>query len=391
MKNVSLIIEMSNDYARGLLEGIHSYAQTKQDWSIHMTEHSRHETDKYFSLIKDCNGIIARIETPAIAERVKKVNVPTIDVSAGRLIPTTPWVETDDRAIVQMAIDHLMDCGLIKLAYFGDPFYSWSKLRYKYFCEITDKLGIETFAFHLPKRPIHQVQWYAIEGEISKWLHSLPKPIGIMACADLCGHPLLEICKHYNIHVPEDIAVVGVDDDQLLCKLSNPPLSSVKTNPYETGMKAAALLDDLMNGKEVEVKKYAFKPLRVNKKSSTDILAINDPLISQAVSIMRDNAQNNIKVEDILKHLPLSRRVFEQRFKKVLNRTPHQQMLMIRINYMRELLATSTKTLQEISEIMNIDNPEYLSVLFKRETGMTPSEYRKKVQMNNIGMKNQYK
>ncbi|MDY0289021.1 MAG: DNA-binding transcriptional regulator [Sphaerochaeta sp.] len=386
MKNVSLIIEMSNDYARGLIEGIHSYAQAKQDWSLHMTEHSRHETDTYFSLLKNCDGIIARIETPAIAESVKKVNVPTIDVSAGRFIPTIPWVETDDRAIVQMAIDHLMDCGLVNIAYFGDPFYNWSKLRYEYFCEIITKLGIKCHAFHLPKRNTHQVKWYANEKDISSWLLSLPKPIGIVCCADLCGQPLLEICKRYGIPVPEDIAAIGVDDDNLLCKLSNPPLSSVITNPFETGVKAASLLDDLMNGKKVEVKKYAFQPIGVHKRSSTDIVAIRDSLIAEAISIMRNNAHNNLKVEDILQHFSLSRRVFEKRFKKALNRTPHQQILRIRIGFARELLATTTKTLQEIAEIMNIENPEYFSVLFKREAGMTPSEYRRKVQMNNMGL-----
>ena len=379
-KNVAVIVETSNDYARGILRGIHEYARVHPDWTIYLTEHGRHEIDESFAGSWKFDGVIARIETALMAQIIARMNVPTVDVSAARLIPGIPWVETDDEAITRFAIDHLRDCGLQNIAYFGDPFYNWSRWRQQTFERILSRSGGDlTSVYNLPARTEPRVRWWTQREAIRDWLAELPKPVGIFACYDACGQQLLEICRYYDIMVPEDVAVIGVDNDELLCELATPPLSSVIPNSGKTGVYAAGLLDQMMRGDSLSERKYSIEPLGVRKRVSTDVLRVTDPHVAQAVAFIRKNAHQNIRVEDVLNIVPLSRRVLEARFRQALNRTPHQEILRVRTNCVRELLLETEMSLSEISEALGIEHPEYLSVFFKKETGMTPKDYREQV------------
>ena len=376
-KNVAVIVETSNDYARGILRGIHEYARVRPDWTIYLTEHGRHEIDESFAGNWKFDGVIARVETELTARIISLMNVPTVDVSAARLIPGIPWVETDDEAITRLAIDHLRDCGLQNLAFFGDPFYNWSRWRQESFERRLRASGNALAGiYNLPVRIEPKVRWWTQREAIRDWLFALPKPVGIFACYDACGQQLLEICRYYGIMVPEDVAVVGVDNDELLCELATPSMSSVIPNSGRTGSFAAELLDRLMRQEELPAQKYSIEPLGVRKRVSTDVLAVADPHVADAVAFIRKSAHRNICVEDVLHIVPLSRRVLEARFRLALNRTPHQEILRVRTNCVRELLLETEMSLSEISEAIGVSHTEYLSVFFKKETGMTPKEYR---------------
>ena len=132
-RNVAVIVETSNSYARGILRGIHEFARTRRGWTLYLTEHGRHEIDESFAGNWKFDGVIARIETERMARIITAMDVPTVDVSAARLIEGIPWVETDDEAITRLALDHLRDCGLQNFAFFGDPFYNWSIWRQQSF------------------------------------------------------------------------------------------------------------------------------------------------------------------------------------------------------------------------------------------------------------------
>jgi len=376
-KNVAVIVETSNAYARGILKGIHEYARARHGWVVYLTEHGRHEIDESFAGTWKFDGIIARIETEFVARIITSMNVPTVDVSAARLVPGIPWVETDDEAITRLAIDHLGDCGLQNLAFFGDPFYNWSAWRLDSFRRILQDRGVvPAGVFNLPVRREPRVRWWMHREAIRKWLRSLPKPVGIFACYDACGQQLLEICRYYDFMVPEDIAIVGVDNDELLCELATPSMSSVVPNSAEAGAYAAELLDRMMNGETVPERKFAIEPKGVHKRVSTDVLTVADPHVAQAVDFIRKNGHRNIRVEDLLEIVPLSRRVLESRFRRALDRTPHEEILRVRTNRVRELLLETEMSLSEISEEVGIEHQEYLSVFFKKATGMTPKEYR---------------
>jgi LacI family transcriptional regulator len=374
--NVAVIVETSNSYARDILRGVHDYAKTRR-WTLYLTEHGRHEIDESFAGAWKFDGIIARIETESMARIVSAMDVPTVDVSAARLVQGIPWVETDDEAITELALAHLRDCGLQNFAFFGDPFYNWSIWRQQAFERI---LGgpdlVRSRIFNLPARKEPRVRWWTQREIIRAWLDKLPKPVGIFACYDGCGQQLLEICRYYEIKVPDDVAIVGVDDDELLCEITTPSMSSIVPNAFRTGVYAAEILDRMLRGEKLSGRKHSIGPLGVHKRVSTDVLAVGDRHVAEAVAFIRNNAHRNIGVADVLGSIPLSRRVLEARFRKALNRTPHQEILRVRTNAVRELLFETDMSLSEISEAVGIEHPEYLSVFFKKETGLTPREYR---------------
>ena len=379
-RNVALIIETSNSYARNVLRGIHDYARTRHGWTLYLTEHGRHEIDQSFSSNWKFDGVIARIETDHMAQIIAAMDVPTVDVSAARLIQGIPWVETDDEAITRLALDHLRDCGLQNFAFFGDPFYNWSIWRQQNFERILGRPDIiRSRIFNLPARKEPWVQWWTCREAIRDWLASLPKPVGIFACYDACGQQLLQICRYFDFKVPEDIAVIGVDNDELLCELATPSMSSVIPNSFRTGVCAADILDRMMRGEVLAGRKNSIEPLGVRKRVSTDVLTVGDRHIAKAIAFIRQKAHQNIRVEDVLSIVPLSRRVLEARFRRALNRTPHQEILRVRTNAVRELLLETEMSLSEISEALGIEHVEYLSVFFKKETGLTPREYRDQV------------
>ena len=374
--NVAVIVETSNSYARGILRGIHDYAKSRR-WTLYLTEHGRHEIDESFAGNWKFDGIIARIETDRMAGIITAMDVPTVDVSAARLVQGIPWVETDDEAITRLALEHLRDCGLQNFAFFGDPFYNWSIWRQQAFERILGRSDrMRSHIFNLPARKEPRVRWWTQREAIRAWLDSLPKPVGIFACYDGCGQQLLEICRYYEIAVPGDVAIIGVDNDELLCEITTPSMSSVVPNAFRTGVYAAEILDRLLRGEKLSGRKHSIAPLGVRKRVSTDVLAVEDQHVAQAVAFIRNNAHKNIGVQDVLCSIPLSRRVLEARFRKALNRTPHQEIQRVRTNAVRELLLETDMSLSEISAAIGIEHPEYLSVFFKKETGLTPREYR---------------
>lgn len=375
-KNVALVIETSNGYARGILHGIRDFLNKEPGWSIFLAEHSRHETVASLFDDWDGDGVIARIETDTIARLVRKMNLPTVDVSAARLIRGIPWVETDDEAIATLAFDHLVSCGLRNFAFFGDPAYNWSKWRCEYFEATVKKEGMAFYLYNLPERSDPNPHWYNERKRLLDWLSALPKPVGIFACYDACGQQLLEVCRYSGLKVPDEVAVIGVDDDELLCDLSHPSLTSISLNARRTGYLAAMLLDRMMSGEASREQKYSIKPIGVEKRVSTDLVAVTDPLVAKAISYIREHYMENLQVEDLLKVVPLSRRVLESRFRRLLNRTPHEEIVRVRVEYLKKRLAKSGDQLSLIADEMGFPYPEYLSVFFKKETGMTPSEYR---------------
>ncbi|MRH41157.1 helix-turn-helix domain-containing protein [Aquibacillus halophilus] len=376
-KQVALIIETSNEYARGILRGVRKYIRENSNWSIFIEEYSRDNTSDFTWLKQwDGDGILARIENKRIAKSVNNTGLPIVDLSAFRLLPKIPFVETDDYSIVKLASEHFLERGFRNFAFIGNSRFNWSKNRHHHFCNFTKEFGFPFFDYDLF---LSQHDSRIDErDELVKWLLSLPRPIAIMAAYDNIGLQILEACRFAKIAVPEEVAVIGVDNDTLITELSDPPLSSITPNTIKTGYNAALILEQLMNGTEIKQIENLIEPVGIATRQSSDVLAIDDPLVAKALHYIRDNAFNNIKVNDLLKVTPLSRRALEHRFIKYIGRTPHEEITVIKIKKVKELLLETDLTIANIGEIANFSNTEYLSVLFKKETGLTPSEYRKK-------------
>jgi LacI family transcriptional regulator len=373
---VALLIETSNAYARGLLDGVIAYQREHELWSTFLGERERgaHPPD-WFKTWKG-DGIIARIETAEIAGAVERAKLPTVDVSAARRVPNIPWVETDDREIARVALEHLLERGFRTVAYCGEPWFNWSQWRQKHFLEFAEQAGCECYCFAAKSRGEPGYSWSREQQRLAAWIEKLPKPAGIMACYDFMGRQLLDICRDLDIAVPEQIAVAGVDNDTHLCRLCVPPLSSVIPDTFRTGYEAAKLLDRLMSGEAVPAEPLLVPPLGVAHRQSSDVYAIDDELIGRALRFIREHACDGIAVSDVMRQIPVSRRMLEHRFKKLVHRTPHDEIVRVRMERVCQLLRETKLTLVEIADRTGFAQADYLSAAFKKHVGMPPRAYR---------------
>lgn len=378
---VALLIETSNAYARGVLRGVVSYIQERAPWSFYIMEYGRGDDPPSWLAHWDGDGIIARIESSNIANAVVSSKLPTVDVSAGRYVPSLPWVEADNWKIAQLAVNHFLERGLRHFAYCGDRRFAWSRLRGDLFSELLKAAGHQCHTFDLPTfKPDRQI------ARMGGWLTQLPKPLGVFACYDICGRHILATCRDAGLAVPDEVAVLGVDNDELLCELSSPQLSSVIPDTYRTGYEAAALLERMMKGENCLGEEVRIAPIGVHCRHSTDVLASDDPHVVRALRFIRDHAFENISVDDVLRAVHLSRKVLETRFKNVLNHSLHDEIIRQRIDCVKELLVNTDLKLADVASRTGFEHYEYLNVAFKRETGFTPSGYRL-AQVNECGKK----
>jgi len=372
---VALLLETSNAYCRGLLAGINGYLRENEPWSIFLGEYSRGQARPSWIRNWQGDGIIARIENEATAKAVAASHLPAVDVSAARLLPELCWVETDDIAIATLALDHLQGCGFTHLGFCGANF-NWSRWRCEQFTSLAKQRGLDCHVYK-PRYKIKQPSWESEQNNLGRWLTSLPKPIGIMAAYDIRGQQLIEACRRQGMLIPEEIAVIGVDNDTLLCEMCDPPLSSVIPDTYRTGYQAAETLVRLMTGHKPKQNTTLVKPLGIAKRRSTDICAITDPEIAKAMHYIQQHSCDGIQVVDVLRTMSISRRIFERRFLQVVGHSPHEEIQRVRIGRIKMLLRETDLSLAEIAKRTGFEYDNYLSYNFKRRTGLTPNQFRK--------------
>lgn len=371
---VALLFEANNSYARGLLVGIGEYILSHGPWQVHYAELSRDEAPPPWLPKWDGEGIIVRGENKRIAAAVGALSCPAIDLTPSRLLKEAPWVKSDDVAIARLAAQHFLERGFRNFAFCGDPQFSWSNRRGDQFGLIVRGAGRDCHVYQPRSHPRNSD---AHVDEIARWLSKLPKPLAVFACYDNRGQQVLEACRRGGLSVPEEVAVLGVDNDEVLCVLSPPPLSSITLNPRRTGWEAAALLSLRMKGETLEPAAHLIPPVGVVTRQSTDILAVADPKVAEALRFIREHACEGIRVSDVLRHCPMARRAMETRFRKVLGRTPHQEIIRVQLNRVKELLVGTELPLWEIAERAGFE-ADYLGAVFKQELGLAPSEYRKR-------------
>ncbi|RIK83188.1 MAG: XylR family transcriptional regulator [Planctomycetota bacterium] len=376
-KAVALLIETSNAYARGLLDGIIAWQREHEAWSIYLPEQERGAAPPAWLKSWQGDGIIVRIETEAIANAVRRTNLPVVDVSAARRVPDIPWVETHDEAIANLAAAHLLERGFRHLAFCGEQGFNWSQWRCEHFECRVKAAGATFHQYHSKSRFDHDFSWNRERQRLMNWLSQLPRPIGIMACYDIKGQQVLDACRELDIAVPEEMAVVGVDNDARICNLSTPPMSSIIPDSRRTGYEAARLLDAMMAGVNVPADAHLIPPLGIAERPSTDILAIDDADIVKAMRFIRQHAFDGINVGDVLKQVSLSRRALEDRFQRLIGRTPHQEIERLRMDRVKQLLVETSLPLQTIAQRTGFRHAEYLAVAFKRFTRQTPGQFRR--------------
>lgn len=384
-KKIALLIESSRAYGRGLLRGVASYLHTHPDWSVYVQSRSPEDAPPPWLEGWKGDGIIARVESLEMEAAIKQTGLPCVDVR-GAFDLDMPLVETNEHSTCRLAFEHLRGCGFRHLAFCGFEGANYSERRLHYFQELAEARG-NSFASYqslLPQRPGAELMLSSREqmallstDSLTRWLQGLPKPVGLFACNDVCGQQVLNVCRESGIAVPEQIAVLGVDNDTVHCELSEPPLSSIQLNATEIGRVAARLLDDMIDHRGTPPAKTFINAAGLVVRQSTDIVAVEDPVVARAIRFIRQNAHTAISVTDVVTAAAVSRRQLERRFEQALRRTPNEEIQRVRLRRVKLFLATTDLSLTEIAGKAGFEYPEYLSTVFRKAFGMTPMAFRK--------------
>lgn len=373
---VALLIETSNGYARSILHGVEDFIRSHRPWHIFLAERGRGDAPPQWLHDWDGDGIIARIENKKIAQVLKNARQPVVDLSSYRFLSQIPSVMTDGEAIAELAATHFLNRGFVHFAFCGLQRFPWSRQRGEHFVHLLKQKNFVCHEFSPSEKDSGES-----ENEtdiIAQWLLTLPKPVAIFACYDARGRQILDACHRVNLSVPEEVAVLGVDDDQLLCELCPQPLSSIDPNARRSGWLAASLLEQMMLGETVAPDMHIVKPAGISTRQSTDILAVDDVHIAKALRFIRENACNGITVNDVVSVAGIARRTMESRIKKLIGRSPHEEIMRVQVQRAQRLLLHTNLPVTVISERAGFENPEYFSVAFKRLCGMPPATYRRK-------------
>ncbi len=380
---VALLVETSRGYGRALLRGIVRYARLHGPWAFHVTPG---DFEQAVPRMREWGGtgIIARIETPAVARAILKADVPTIalDLTDAERAPGHPLsrlseVASDSPGASRLAAEHLWERGFRQFAFVGTPGRVWSDHRELAFCEHLRARG-HAVAVYRPPRARAGMALERGQPHLARWLSSLPKPSGVMACHDDRGREVLEACRAAGLAVPEEVAVIGVDNDDLLCDLADPPLSSVAFDAEQGGYRAAELLDAMMRGRVRSPRRLLVEPLHVVARRSTDVIAPEDPEIAAAVRFIHDHAAEGIGVADVVADRLLSRRALEIRFREALGRSPHEEIQRARLERARRLLQETDLSIPRVAEAAGYGRASYLAQVFRQHLGITPARYRRR-------------
>lgn len=381
-KNVALLIESSRSYGRSLLRGIAQYSRTKGDWSLLHEEMTIDAGLPSWLEESEADGVIARVDDHII-DPLRGLNVPVVDVRCRRNYPGIPRVDTDERAVARLVFEHLWQRGFRRFAFCGYRGAHFSEIRLSCFREMVSAENCPLSVYEtdgVPEASLTSIERSGVLDvePLSAWLSGLQPPTGLFVCNDIRGQQALNACRKLGISVPDDLGVIGVDDDDAICPLSDPPLSSVRPNAEHVGYRAAETLADLMNGKAPSENTEYIAPTGVAQRLSTQVIAVDDREVAQACRFIRENAGNGIDIGEVAQLTGLSRRQLERRFRLALNRTPHEEITAAQVTRVKQLLTDTDLSLEQLAPLAGYDYKERLSAVFKRETGETPGQYRQR-------------
>jgi LacI family transcriptional regulator len=376
LPRVALIIETSGTYGRQILRGITQYIKSHRPWSVFFAWQHAHAATPWFRRVP-WNGAICRSTDRRWIPTLRRRGIPAIFLGQRNArSPGVPRIWSDNRAIGRMGAEHLLERGFRQFAFCGFADEAWAAERRDGFMEAIQAAGYPCALCESAVAGTHAPNWSREQTAIARWIGGLPKPMGLMACSDARGQEVLNACRMAGTVVPEEVAVLGVDNDELLCDLCDPPLSSIALNPERVGCEAAELLDHLMRGGKPPAAERWIPPRSVVVRQSTDVLGIEDKEINAAVRFIREKACDGVTVGDVAAHLSLSRSTLERRFRGCLGRSPHAQILLARIKRVEQLLSETDLPLETIAKLTGYSHPEYLGVVFKRMTGQTIKDRR---------------
>jgi len=391
---VAVILDAARAYDRLIIGGIAQFVHEQHErprrggpWSLYVEEDP---LQKLPNLARwPGQGIIANFDDRRVAQALRGIGIPVVGVGGGSgwYDPASgiPYIYTDNAAIGRMGAEHLLACSMPTLAFYGyprGPTTGWSQERAAAFGAAAARAGRPCHVF--TGRHGDARRWEELQAELTAWLARLPKPVGLMACNDLRARHVLEACGRLGLRVPHDVAVLGVDNDQLVCELTRPPLSSVDQAARRIGFEAAALLDRLMRGgatadrprRRGTAGDVVVPPVGVVARASTDTLATTDEVVVTVLQALRADPWHKPSVPAIAERAGLSRAALEQRFRSAVGRSIHEEHVRLRVQSLRKLVVESDLPLKTIATRAGFPSVQYMTTFLRRHSGLTPARLR---------------
>jgi LacI family transcriptional regulator len=379
MRRVAVLIESSRAYGRGLLRGVARYNREHGHWSVYLQPHGLDDPPPRWLNRWRGDGILVRIGDRRMLRAVLGAGLPTVDLRG--VVPDLgiPFIGVDNRAVADMAGDHLMERGLRHFGFCGLPAGVHPHLdeRRRFFTARIDRSGYEVHFYEAKAE--QSTPWDREQRRMAAWISRLPKPVGIMTCHDDRGLQALDACQAAGVSVPDEVAIISVDDDELLCSMFTPQLSSIDVNPERIGYRAAELLDRMMAGEPPVRDPILLPPRGVVLRQSTDTLAVDDPAIAAALRHIRCHACEGLLVDDLLDQIHLSRSVLERRFHRIVGRSPKAEIFRVQLQRAKQLLSESNLSIDVVAGKTGFRDGRYLCDVFARKVRMTPRTYREQM------------
>ena len=377
-KNILLLVESSSAYGRMLLKGISQYVRERDQWIIHIEDRGLLPVPHVLSRGWHGDGIISRTPNRQFQNALDKCSCPVVELLKGDSSVDIE-VHPDDYKTIEMCIEHFVERKITSVAFYAFGNCWWIKRRRNFFLDVAQRFNINSYHFmdDSSRKPDPKPEWeIRYEKPLKKWLKSLPCRTGIIAANDAQAVKVLDACRFLGINVPEQLAVMGIDNDENLCNLTTPALSSLDMNVEIVGYKAAELLDLKMSRKKLSSLPILVPPKGIVVRHSTDVMAINNSDVIAAVRHISEFATQGVTVEEVADHVHLSHSTLCRLFRKELKRSPKEEITRVRLNHAMFLLAQSHLSLRAVAKQCGYNTMEYFSEIFKSNTGETPMAYR---------------
>ncbi|MDO4585031.1 MAG: DNA-binding transcriptional regulator [Planctomycetia bacterium] len=370
---ILLLMGTSHGYGRELIDGITQYwyeVGYQVDFEL------RGHLESLPDWVQDWEGegIIVRHHQPETFAMLEKKGIPFIRLNCPDHVSD---VDVDEMAVGEMAVEHFQERGLKHFAFFTQCDHYWTRRRRDGFAQAVKKRGGVCHVlerYHEDAAPFPTWE-RSFQKRFLEWLHELPKPIGMLVSYDFHARSVLEVCQSEGIAVPEEIAVLGINNEKWFCRLQNPPLSSLIQNSYKTGYETARILCNKIQGKEIPNFPVLFPPVGVCTRRSTDLIAVEDEDVADTLRWIRREACQGLTVERIVAEVGLSRRTLERKFQQAFGRTMKEEIHRVRMERAKELLLESRLPIGNVARSLGFCSHAHFVHIFRQQTGLTPSEF----------------
>jgi LacI family transcriptional regulator len=371
---VAILVDTSRSYGRDIVRGIRRYVAEHGPWSLYLEPRDLRSTFPDWLKKWRGDGILSRTVDEKMLRQLKATKLPVVELRTSVLKHPFPFVGMDNSVVGARVAEHLRNRGFHHFGCVQD-------VSENFFVERSDRFirAVCDAGFECPVFQSERSNWEQHQRALVAWLLKLPKPAGVFAVNDQLGFWVLDAARRAGIAVPEELAVVGAENDNMLCETASPPLSSLRLRGQVVGHAAARLLDEWMQRKRIPKpgEKHLHLPGDIVVRQSSDIVAVEDPRIAAALRFIRQHATENLDVTRVAREVALSRSVLERRMKALIGRSPGEEINRLRFAAVEKLLAQTDLTLDAIAARCGFTHPQYMAEAFRKRSGITPGEFRR--------------